>query len=56
MDRLEDKEVTEAMNKCPICGGPLEAMKITHHQKYDDKVIILENVPALVCRQCEKSC
>ena len=52
MDRLEDKEVTEAMNKCPICGGPLEARKITHPQKYDDKVIILENVPALVCRQC----
>ena len=44
--------MSEPVKKCPICGGPLEARKITHPQKYDDKIIILENVPALVCRQC----
>ena len=40
------------MKKCPICGGKLELKKITHPQKYQDKVIVLENVPAEVCRQC----
>ena len=41
-----------AVKKCPICDGLLEPRMITHPQKHDDLIIILENVPALVCRQC----
>ena len=39
-------------NKCPVCGGGLELKNITHPQYYEGKIIILENVPAEVCRQC----
>ena len=39
-------------SKCPMCGGRLEAKNITHPQYYEGKVVILENVPAEVCRQC----
>ncbi len=34
--------------------GELEDKRITHPQQYDGKIIILENVPAEVCRQCSE--
>lgn len=40
------------MKKCPICGGELTDATITHPQKYQDKIIILENLAAEVCQQC----
>mgnify|MGYP001589838211 CR=1 FL=1 len=40
------------MRKCPLCGGGLEVKRITHPQEYKGRVIILEHVPAEVCRQC----
>jgi HTH-type transcriptional regulator/antitoxin MqsA len=40
------------MKKCPLCGGELEVKTVTHPQEYEGKIIILENVPAEVCRQC----
>ena len=40
------------MKKCPLCGGELEEKTITHAQEYKGRIIILENVPAEVCRQC----
>ncbi len=38
--------------KCRICGGELQKKTITHAQEYEGKIIILENVPAEVCRRC----
>ena len=52
MARLKNKKGEKTMSKCPFCGGELEAKTITHPQSYRDKVYILENVPAEVCRQC----
>ena len=56
MDKLEDKNVkhgTEGeLRQCPLCGGGFEEKRITHPQQYEGKIIILENVPAKVCRQC----
>ena len=40
------------MKKCPLCGGRLENKRITHPQEYKGKIVILENIPAEVCRQC----
>jgi HTH-type transcriptional regulator/antitoxin MqsA len=40
------------LEKCPLCGGGLEDRRITHAQHYGERIIILENVPAEVCRQC----
>lgn len=40
------------MKKCPLCGGELQAKIVTHPQEYKGRIIILENVPAEVCRQC----
>jgi len=40
------------MRRCPLCGGELEEKTITHPQEYKGRIIILENVPAKVCRQC----
>ena len=40
------------MKKCPLCGGELQAKTVTHPQEYEGRIIILENVPAEVCRQC----
>jgi YgiT-type zinc finger domain-containing protein len=52
VDGLEAKEGTKAMKKCPLCGGSLQAKRITRPQEYKGKVIILEHVPAEVCQQC----
>lgn len=40
------------MNKCPLCGGELEQKTVTHPQEYKGAILILENVPVEVCRQC----
>lgn len=40
------------MNKCPFCGGALVEQGIRYPQVYQGRIVILENVPAEVCRQC----
>ena len=52
MDRLADKAEGRAMTPCPLCGGRMYDKRVTHPQNYMGKIIILENVPAEVCRQC----
>ena len=42
----------EELKNCRLCGGNLEEKTITHPQQYEGKIIILENVPAEVCRNC----
>jgi len=37
---------------CRYCDGQLEEQRVTRFQKYQDQWILIENVPALVCRQC----
>ncbi len=37
---------------CRYCSGHLEAQSVTRLQKYQGRWILVENVPALVCRQC----
>lgn len=49
MVRLSDKESNV---RCPVCKGTLEERLIRYVQEYKGRVVIIENVPAEVCRQC----
>lgn len=41
------------MTRCPRCkNDTVESRVIRYSQEYEDKVYIIENVPAFVCRQC----
>ncbi|MDP3767745.1 MAG: type II toxin-antitoxin system MqsA family antitoxin [Dehalococcoidia bacterium] len=41
-----------ADGQCPICRGDLERKTIRYTSEYEGKVVVVENVPALVCTQC----
>ena len=49
MDRLEEKKMIDT---CCFCQGTVESRRIRHIREWGDKIFILENVPAEVCRQC----
>ena len=40
------------MNNCHYCKGQLEEKQVTRMQEYRGHWYIIENLPALVCRQC----
>lgn len=40
---------------CIMCGGNLEHKNITYKTGQGDNVLIVKNVPALVCSQCGES-
>lgn len=49
---MENKEKMMDSQVCMYCGGQLEEQHVTRFQKYKDKWVLIENVPALVCSQC----
>jgi len=38
--------------KCDLCGGKVEKKLVSYTLFYEGHWIIVENVPAKVCRQC----
>ena len=39
--------------QCPVCGGVMEAGKTSLTlERSGDRIIVIKNVPALVCTQC----
>lgn len=38
--------------KCPVCGGVEEVSRITFTATLEGSLFTIEEVPALVCRQC----
>lgn len=40
------------MNECMYCKGQLEDRQVTRVQEFEGHWYIIENLPALVCRQC----
>ncbi len=38
--------------RCMICQGELELQRVTRAQEYEGRWVVIENLPALVCRQC----
>jgi HTH-type transcriptional regulator/antitoxin MqsA len=39
-------------SKCPVCGGPEDSKYVTFATEVGGKLLTIEQVPALVCRQC----
>lgn len=37
---------------CSVCGAPVEDRAITFTQTVGERVFLVTDVPALVCRQC----
>ena len=50
MGRLQDKEVH--IMKCVFCGGSMVKSKVTFTYEEDEKHLIIEHVPAEVCKMC----
>ena len=40
------------MKRCYFCKGELEEKKISHIHSWADKLILFEQTPAEVCKQC----
>ncbi|QDI91588.1 type II toxin-antitoxin system MqsA family antitoxin [Salicibibacter halophilus] len=40
------------MKKCFLCKGDLTHQRVSVERKWNDKKIIIEDVPAEVCEQC----
>lgn len=38
--------------KCAFCQGDLEEKTVTYTTEHNGRVVVVENVPALVCKQC----
>ena len=38
--------------KCDICGSPMSEQMVTYTIQLDDKLVVVEHVPAKVCDQC----
>ena len=39
-------------SQCAFCQGDLDEKTITYPTEFDGRVVIVDNVPALVCSQC----
>jgi len=39
-------------SKCPVCGGTEDSRRVTFTAVLRGKLLSIEQVPALVCRQC----
>jgi len=40
------------LSKCPVCGGSEDSSRVTFSTLVGGKLVSIEQVPALVCRQC----
>ena len=43
---------TPAQSLCPRCGGSKEPGKATYAVDFGPSIVIIRNVPAIVCDQC----
>jgi YgiT-type zinc finger domain-containing protein len=39
--------------RCALCGGTLVDKLITHEIRKGEELLVFDNVPALVCTQCD---
>lgn len=42
------------MDRCFYCKGTLEKRTVNFDFRWGDNLVLLENVPALVCQQCDE--
>ena len=38
--------------KCDLCGSPMQEQMVTYTLQLDEKLVVVEHVPARVCTQC----
>ena len=38
--------------ECNVCGSPMKEQTVTYTIQTDDKLVVVEHVPAKVCGQC----
>lgn len=50
MRRFCEKE--KDIMKCQCCGGAVQKRNVSYTLFYDGRWVIVENVPAKVCKQC----
>jgi YgiT-type zinc finger domain-containing protein len=43
---------TSADSLCPLCGGSKEPGQATYTVDFGPSIVIVRNVPAMVCEQC----
>lgn len=48
----EIEEITMNRQRCLFCQGELELQRVSRAQEYEGRWLVIENLPALVCRQC----
>ena len=44
--------MTTDANVCPTCGGILEDKTVQVDFRYKDRLVVIDDVPAQVCRDC----
>jgi YgiT-type zinc finger domain-containing protein len=56
MDRLQDKEGDVMIpDRCTFCHGTLKEGKSQFIARVGDEVIVIRDVPAFVCEQCQEA-
>jgi YgiT-type zinc finger domain-containing protein len=52
MKRGDDTMAFWEGETCECCGGEIVERRVTLHRKVKESFVLLENVPAGVCKQC----
>ena len=57
-ERLQDskgKKMSDAMDRCDLCSGELAPGKTTLEIWRGDQLVVIRDVPAAVCLQCNEA-
>ena len=52
MNTANDVQTTKDKSPCVFCKGDLNEQTVRYTKELNNRVVIIENVPALVCAQC----
>jgi len=47
-----DAKAVPSQSRCPLCGGRKDAGKATYTVDFGPAIVVIRNVPAMVCDQC----
>ena len=53
--RAVERPEAPMLTRCYFCGGKIEARRVTAENWWGETLALVENVPALVCRNCGES-
>jgi len=52
---MDSSQETKMTLQCPVCGGQLRKDKIREEVWIEDKLLVIDNLPAKVCLNCGES-